>query len=174
MHRIPAALSVALVACTSALAPTPAAAAALGIKSGRVTNLADRNIAFKEPVQACLKLCTKVVVERQTFECSPYFITPTEGCDLPWIDTYYPNPDYFGQGYQCIPPEPELGGYLLDERVERVERVSKQTADCKSVVTETTLQVLPDRHNPPRPCPDPGPWASENEKILSIQFISCQ
>ena len=46
------------------------------MKSGRVINLAERGISFREPVDACLKLCTKLVVERQTFECAPYFLPP--------------------------------------------------------------------------------------------------
>jgi hypothetical protein len=171
MNRIPA-LSAALIGCLAAHPPSPASAPAF--KSGRVISHTEHGFKFKEPVEACLKLCTKVVVERQTFECLPYFAPPLDGCDLPWIDGWNPNPDYFDQGDLCVPSEPELAGYHLDERVERVERVTTQGADCKAVTTETVVQVLPDRNNPPRRCPGPGAWVSENEQILSIQFIPCR
>jgi hypothetical protein len=165
-------LGTALAVGVAALAPTSASAQL--IKSGRTVTINERNIGFEEPVKACLKLCTKVIVERQAFECAPFFAPGYDGCDLPWIDAYNPNPDYGGQGFQCIPSEPEFAGYHLSERVERVERTTRQDANCQTVISETVLQVLPDRGNPPRPCPDPGPWASSNETLLSLQFISCR
>lgn len=171
MNRVPATLSAAIFACVSL---SPAASPAQTLKSGRVINLHERGIAFKEPVEACLKLCTKLIVERQTFECSPYFLPPDDRCDLPWIDGWNPNPDYFDQGDWCVPSEPEIGGYHLDERVERIEVKTTQGADCKAVTAETVIQTLPDRNNPPKKCPGPGAWVSETEQILSIQFIPCR
>jgi hypothetical protein len=170
MNRVPAILSAAVLACLS-LAP---AASAQIVKSGRVINLSERNIAFKEPVEACLRFCTRLILERQTFECTAYLETPTDGCDLPWIEPGSPNPDYFDQGDWCVPDKPGIAGYHLDERVERIEVVTTQGPDCKAVTTETVLQVLPDRNNPPRQCTGPGLWQSENEQILSIQFIPCR
>jgi hypothetical protein len=171
MKASPFALSAALAACVAA--SSPSVASAQGIASGRVVTLDDHGIDFKEPVKACLRFCSKVVVERQTFECLPYFV-PGDRCDLPWIDAGNPNPDWSGQGDQCIPEEPELGGYHLDERVERVEIVTTQGADCQAKSVETVLQVLPDRGNPPRPCGDPGAWTSTDERFVSIQLFRCQ
>jgi len=164
----------ALAAALALAALTPSVASAQGIESGRVVNLGAHGIDFKDAVKACLRFCSKVVVERQTFECMPRFAPPLEGCDLPWIDAWNPNPDVFGQGYQCIPEEPEFAGYHLDERVERVERVTTQGDDCQATVVENVLQVLPDRGNPPRPCGDPGAWTSTDERIVSIQLMACR
>jgi hypothetical protein len=154
--------AVQAVAATGATSP---------IKSGRTVTIQDRELKFKEPVNACLKLCTNVILERQTFECRGYFEIPYDGCPLPWIDSQNPNPDLGGW---CVPPENQFGGYLLSERVERIEQQVRQGPDCRSVVTETVLQVLPNLGNPPRPCPDPGPWDSTSDTVLSIQFVACR
>jgi hypothetical protein len=157
----------------SAAALIPPVASAQGITSGRIVNLSQRGIDFPEPVKACLKFCSRVVVERQTFHCRPYF-APPDRCDLPWVDASYPNPDWFGEGAGCVPEKAELAGYDLDERVERVELVTTQGADCQASTAETVVQVLPDRGNPPRECPDPGAWVSQDERIVSIQFMPCR
>jgi hypothetical protein len=68
----------------------------------------------------------------------------------------------------------EVGGYDLDERVERVELVTTQGADCQASTSETVLQELPDQGNPPRECPGPGAWVSQDERIVSIQFFACR
>jgi hypothetical protein len=164
-------LAAALAVCAATLVPAPASAQ--GITSGRVVNLSQRGIDFPEPVKACLRLCSRVVVERQTFDCRPYF-APGDRCDLPWVDLSYPNPDWFGQGDPCIPEKGEVAGYHLDERVERVELVTTQGAECQAMTSETVLEVLPDRNSPPRECPGPGAWTSTDETIVSIQFFPCR
>jgi hypothetical protein len=141
------------------------------IKSGSTLTISEHSLAFKDAVNACIKICTNVVLERQTFECIGYFEPAYDGCPLPWIDSENPNPDL---GDWCVPREPEFGGYFLRERVERIERQVRQGADCRTVVTETVLQELPDRGNPPRPCPDNGPWDSTSDTTLSIQFVACR
>jgi hypothetical protein len=146
---------------------------AQGITSGRVVELRQRGIEFDDPVKACLRLCSRLVVERQTFDCRPYLVT-TDRCDLPWIDPSSPNPDWSGQGSACVPEKGEVGGYHLEERVEQVEIVTTQGADCQAMSSEMVLQVLPDRGNPPRSCPGPGAWTSEDERIVSIQLFPCR
>src|SRR5688572_26902557 len=163
MNRVQRAVSATLTAGVAVLNPSMASAQIYG--SGRTVTVIDRKIEFEQPVKACLKLCVDTVVERQTFECVPYFKTPTEGCDLPWIDPTDPNPDPWGQGLGCVPPKPEIGGYLLRETVQLIQKRVRQPGDCTSSVTESVLQDLPDQGNPPRPCPDPGPWVSTNETI---------
>src|SRR4026209_2423826 len=116
MNRIQVTLSAALTAGGAMLNPSTVSAQIYG--SGRTVTVIDRKIDFEKPVKACIKMCIDVVVERQTFECAPYFKPPIEGCDLPWIDPTNPNPDPWGQGLGCVPPKPEVGGYLLSETVQ--------------------------------------------------------
>jgi hypothetical protein len=173
MTRMQATLSIALATCIGALAASAASAQTL-YKSGRTVHIDEHRDLFPKATTACLKLCTDMIIERQTFECDPYFLPPIDGCDLKWIDSYDPNPDFSRLGDLCVPSEPELGGYLLDERVERIRRQVRQGPDCQSIVTDTVISTLADRNNPPRPCPDGGPWASSNETILSISFVACR
>ena len=166
-----------LTALTAGAALTAAAAPqkpGAPIESGRTLTINERPVVFKGAVDACLKLCTNVIVERQTFECAPYFLPAYDGCPLPWIDSGNPNPVPGDLADWCVPSEPEFGGYHLSERVERIERQVRQGADCKTVVTETVLQTLPDRGGAPRTCPDNGPWVSSTERTLSIQFAPCR
>jgi hypothetical protein len=165
-----AALTTGVALAASAAPPKPAGP----IESGRTLTINERPLVFKEAVNACLKLCTNVIVERQTFECAPYFLPSYDGCPLPWIDSGNPNPVPGDLADWCVPSEPEFGGYHLSERVERIERQVRQGADCQTVVTETVLQTLPDRGGAPRACPDRGPWTSSNETVLSIQFVPCR
>ena len=171
MKSTKAAFAATLTLCAATVGAS--GASAQGIDAGRVVNLSQRAVDFAEPVKACLRFCSIVVVERQTFACRPYF-APGERCDLPWVDASWPNPDWFGQGDQCIPEKGEVAGYDLDERVERIELVTTQGDDCQATTSETVVQVLPDRNNPPRPCPDPAAWASEDERIVSIRFMECR
>jgi hypothetical protein len=165
-----------LAALTTGAALTAAAAPpkTTPIESGSTLTINERPLAFKDAVNACLRLCTNVIVERQTFECAPYFLPAYDGCPLPWIDSGNPNPLSGDFGDWCVPSEPEFGGYHLSERVERIERQVRQGADCKTVVTETVLQTLPDRGGAPRACPDNGPWVSSTERILSLQIVPCR
>jgi hypothetical protein len=170
MRHIHATLA-ALVTC--AAASHPPAAFAQTIAAGRTIEIKERKLEFEKPVNACLKLCTNVVVERQTFECNGYFEPAYEGCRLPGIDSENPNP-LLGPEEWCVPSENEFGGFALSERVQRIERRVRQDAACQTVVTETVLEDLPPRNNPPRPCPDPGPWDWSDETVLSIQFVACR
>jgi hypothetical protein len=169
MKRNPVVLGAALLVASVA-ALEPSAAAAQTIRSGRTLTVSERKLNFPKAVRACLKMCLDVVVERQTFECQGVLIPPDTGCELPWLDPDDPNPDPTGM---CIPEQPEFGGWQLTERVELIDKRVTARADCTDSVSETVLQQLPNRGNPPRACPDPAGWTQTNETVQSIRFVPC-
>ena len=142
---------------------------------GKRYTLNEQLIPFEEVKLYCLEYCMELIVERTSFECGPVVAPPPgSGCDLPWIDPQRPTPFPFGGPMDlCIPEEPELVGYKLHEHNDRIRRVVRNTKDCTSVSEDTVIEILPDTGFSPRPCPDPGPWARDDEQILSMRRVSC-
>jgi len=122
----------------------------------------------------CLEYCIVNEVDRTTYECSPMFRPPIEGCDLPWdIDARFPTSDPYGDGMHCIPEELELAGYHLFSDRGVYRQVWHHESNCTTVlVSETLIQRLSPA-SPPRPCPDPGAWTQAQESITSIYFVEC-
>ena len=124
----------------------------------------------------CLEYCWELTIERTSFECGPVLAPPPgSGCDLPWIDPQRPTHFFPGDPMEwCIPEEPELVGYKLHEHRDLVRRVVTHKSDCTSSSEDTVLQILPDTGLSPRPCPDPGPWSQDDERIVGMRRVSCQ
>jgi len=147
--------------------------AAQEIDTSKVTVHSTSIDDFDKPVFECVEYCVELTGVRQTFECTGFFLPPTTGCDLPWVDSGHPTGGPRGVRDLCVPEEPEFGGFVLREDVDRVRRRVHFKPDCTSEATEVELQQLPDRGNPPRPCPDPGVWTETNFGVESIRFVRC-
>ena len=148
--------------------------AAQEIDAGHVVTFEENLREFELPAKVCLEYCIEITYDETRFECAPQLAPPVDGCDLPWMDPSGPTPDPFGQGLQCIPPEPELVGYGLHESNARVTERVHHRANCTST-RQVRRQRRPRTNNPPaRDCPDQnGPWVDTQRSVPTFRFVPC-